>query len=155
MSRVRFTKISADGKKLKSGAKNWAAVLDNTTGLMWDVGEYAAMNWSDAKAHVKKLRTAGLKGWRLPTVQEFVAILDYSRSNPAIDTKAFPNCKSDWYWSGTVDVSFPSAYAWFVYLRYGNVYRSNQPNHAYVRAVRAGQFSNIGPRKSTNRKAAS
>jgi hypothetical protein len=138
MSRNRFTKISAAGKKLKSSATAFAAVLDNTTGLIWDVGEYASMSWADAKAHVKTLRTAGFKNWRLPSVQEFVALLDYSRANPAIDIKAFPNCKSDWYWTGTQDVTY-SAYAWFVLLHAGYVFRYNQTTHGYVRAVRAGQ----------------
>jgi hypothetical protein len=144
----RFTKISADGKKLKATAKTWAAVLDNTTGLIWDVGEYAAMNWSDAKAHVKQMRTAGFKKWRLPSVQELVAILDYSRAGPAIDTKAFPNCKSDWYWTGTIDVSFPSGFAWVVNLRVGVVFRGYQAGRSFVRAVRAGQLSDFGIRKS-------
>jgi hypothetical protein len=137
--KARFTKISADGKKLKATFKTWAAVLDNTTGLIWDVGAYAAMNWADAKVHVKKLRTAGFNDWRLPSVQELVAILDYSRANPAIDKKAFPNCKSEWYWTGTIDVTFPSAFAWGVNLRNGGVLRNSQTGRSSVRAVRAGQ----------------
>lgn len=134
----RFIKISADGKKLKADATTWTAVLDNTTGLMWDISEAPSMNWADAKAHCKKLRTAGFKNWRLPSVQEFVAILDYSRANPAIDTKAFPNCKSDWYWTGTADVTY-SDYAWGVNLHDGDVARSSQTYHYGVRAVRAGE----------------
>ena len=153
MSRTRFTKISVDGKKLKSSAKAFAAVLDSTTGLIWDIGEYAPMNWADAKAHVKTLRTAGFKDWRLPTVQEFVAILDYSRANPAIDTAAFPNCKSDWYWTGTPDVSY-SVCAWVVNLHYGGVSRDHQTTHYYVRAVRAGQLSNFGKRKASAKRSA-
>ena len=31
-----FTKIAADGQELSANASNWACVLDNTTGLMWE-----------------------------------------------------------------------------------------------------------------------
>jgi hypothetical protein len=152
-SKGRFTKISADGKKLKADAKTWVAVLDNTTGLMWDVGETAAMNWADAKAHCKKLRTAGFKDWRLPPVKEWETVIDRLRTNPCIDTRAFPNCRSDWYWAADVDVAFPSGCAWGVDLLYGGVDRGNQAAHDSVRAVRAGQPSDFGVRaKKSTRK---
>jgi hypothetical protein len=153
----RFTKISADGKKLKANAKTWVAVLDNLTGLMWDVGETVAMNWADAKAHCKKLRTAGLKGWQLPTVKQWETIIDRLRANPCVDTTNFPNCKPGWHWADDVDITFPSAYAWLVSLHSGYVYRSYQTYHSFVRAVRAGQPSDFGIRAKkakVNRKVA-
>jgi hypothetical protein len=67
--------------------------LDKITGLMWqrelapaDV-QYA---FDDAVAYCSALQAGGFCDWRLPTRIELVSLVDFSRTNPAVDTAAFP-----------------------------------------------------------------
>jgi hypothetical protein len=140
-TQVRFTKLNAKGQATR-GAH--VAVVDNTTGLMWDAGETARMTWSAAKTHCEQLRAAGFDDWRLPTVAELVALVDYCRCNPAIDTTAFPNCKSDWYWTGVAAAYSPGVCAWFVGFALGFAGWLGQGGDCFVRAVRASQSLAIG-----------
>src|SRR5579859_3793713 len=77
-------------------------VNDHTTGLTWtrkSVGD-KALDWKAAKAACAAARVGGYEDWRLPTIQELLTLVDYNRSNPAIDTAAF-ECESSWYWTST------------------------------------------------------
>jgi Protein of unknown function (DUF1566) len=115
-------------------------VQDTTTGLMWTrktIGK--GLNWSAAKEACSKLREGGFEDWRLPTIQELLSLVDYSRTSPAIDTSAF-ECESNWYWSATPYSASPSDYAWYVAFRSGNSGYDSQGYVSYVRAVRSGQL---------------
>ena len=53
-------------------------------------------------------------GWRVPTKDELVTLIDPDRKNfPAIDTAAFPDMDANhtWYWSSTPN---GTAIAWYV-----------------------------------------
>lgn len=134
----RFLKVSAAGEILPADATDHVIARDTTTGLEWTVAEQPAMNWKAAKAWAESLDLRG-GGWRLPTVEELFLLADRSRYSPAIDQSAFPGCKNNWYWSGTVDASSPSGYAWFVNFYGGNSYWAHQHSEGPVRAVRPGQ----------------
>ncbi|HRC61601.1 MAG TPA: DUF1566 domain-containing protein [Dehalococcoidia bacterium] len=134
----RFTKISVDGQDLPADAKNWVAVRDETTKLVWSAGEAKKpMRWKKAKAYAEKLDLCGWK-WRLPTVEELFLLADRSRTAPAIDIAFFPECQSKWYWSGTVAAPSPSDSAWCVYFYDGDSSWTLQYDEGLVRAVRAG-----------------
>jgi hypothetical protein len=135
----RFTKIGAAGAKLASEATEWAAVLDNTTQLIWTVKETGRLTWKKAQTAVKKLKTAGFEDWRLPTVEELFLLADRTKYSPAIDTAFFPDCKSEWYWTSTPAAYSPGVYAWSVDFSLGNADWSHQANGYFVRAVRASQ----------------
>jgi Protein of unknown function (DUF1566) len=136
----RFTKVGAEGEKLADDAKEWVAVLDNTTSILWTVEEPKAMTWKKAGAFVKKLDTAGFDDWRLPTVEELFLLADRTRVSPAIDTTFFPDCKSDWYWTSTPYASSPGDYAWLVYFGSGHAHCNGHVFVSCVRAVRASQL---------------
>lgn len=88
-------------------------------------------NSQDGSAFTEFLATlnqqdfAGHNDWRMPTVQELLAIVDYARLVPAIDP-AFDNCEPGCgvaqcsctalisYWSSTTAVGFSGATAWVV-----------------------------------------
>ena len=113
-------------------------VIDHATGLMWtadDVGENR-LNWNDADAAAKAVTLGGHSDWRLPTRQELLTLVDDTRVNPAIDTSAFPSCKSAWYWTGTAWAGSPASGAWFVNFGDGYSSVSGRYNCARVRAVR-------------------
>lgn len=92
------------------------------------------VNSVDAEAAV-----AGMgEGWRLPTIQELFALVDHSRTRPAIDTEKFPDTNFDWYWSST-PTAWDSGARWVVYFHSGDVDSSNGLSRACVRACRASQ----------------
>jgi uncharacterized protein DUF1566 len=113
-------------------------VRDESTGLVWTQANVAAkqLTWKEAEEACAKLELAG-GGWRLPTIKELLTLVDYERSEPAIDP-AF-SCESSWYWTSTPYASSPGEYAWSVNFGYGYSYWGSRSNGGFVRAVRASQ----------------
>jgi hypothetical protein len=93
-------------------------VLDSATKLAWQrVVPSVSYDWSGADAYCRKLTLQGT-GWRLPTIKELQTLIDETRSMPAVDPWAFPDCPSELYWSSSHVVSSPTS-AWAVSFRYG------------------------------------
>lgn len=135
----RFTKIGEGGLALPDDAEKWVIVRDNLAKLMWTVEETERMTRAAALKYVKALRVGGFEDWQLPEVEPLFCLGDRSRYHPAIDTRYFPGCKSDWYHTATVDASSPSEYAWGVNFGYGYAYWGRQSLAGLVRACRASQ----------------
>lgn len=63
------------------------AVLDEQTGLIWAMDNEIlekAVPWEEAVKLCQNVEIGGQKGWRLPTQDELISILDTSQSNPAL-----------------------------------------------------------------------
>jgi hypothetical protein len=71
----------------------------------------------------------------LPTLIELESIVNYGRSAPAIDTTAFPNTPSNYFWSSSLPANNPSA-AWVVAFYLGHTNSSPMPTANRVRCVR-------------------
>jgi len=90
------------------------AVYDNKTKLTWLQSVPSTKScWECAKNYCASL---GGPGWHLPTIKELLTIVDYSRSNPAVDPTAFPSTPADYFWSSTpgakaAGTSWPTAWA--------------------------------------------
>jgi hypothetical protein len=102
------------------------AVLDKQTGLTWarnaDVAN-GAKTWKDSVNFCQDLVIGNRKGWRLPTKEEFIAILDTSQSEPALpDGHPFANTKGSVsiYWTGTTYEGNNES-AWTVNIYQGRV----------------------------------
>jgi len=126
-----------------SYSANGAEVTDSKTGLTWRrcsegqtwsagtcTGSAATYTHEGALAHAQTQT-----GWRLPNVKELVSLADKSRSNPAIDTTAFPATPSNWYWSSSPLVG-NSSLAWLVGFNYGVVTSYYRGLNFHVRLVR-------------------
>ena len=85
--------------------------------------------WREAKAYAASLGD----GWRLPTMQELLSLVDYTTHSPACSV--FPNCPSEWFWSSSA-FSGNSALAWGVNFYYGTTYNSAVGDAYRVRCVR-------------------
>ena len=85
--------------------------------------------WSDANAYAASLGD----GWRLPTIEELLTLVDYGKRNPACSV--FPDCPSEWFWSSSV-YSGDTAYAWSVSFYNGYTYNSVVSYTLRVRCVR-------------------
>ena len=66
---------------------NGAAVLDKQTGLIW-AKDYAIFQkvfpWGEAVNSCQNIEIGGQKGWRLPTRDELITLLDTSQALPAL-----------------------------------------------------------------------
>jgi len=100
-------------------------VLDKQTGLTWARNVDLAGGtkpWQEAVKFCQDLEIGTRKGWRLPTKEELITILDTSRSDPALpDGHPFENyggANKASYWTGTTyEGNSNSAYS--IYLHYG------------------------------------
>lgn len=101
-------------------------VKDNVTGLVWQrniAGE--SFVWTDAGAYCARLSLGKGGGpWRLPTVIELVSLVDFTRSDPAIDGTAFPNTPGAPFWTSQTDVT-NAGLAWYVFFKNGGAYGGN------------------------------
>ncbi|MFA5158823.1 MAG: DUF1566 domain-containing protein [Patescibacteria group bacterium] len=96
----------------------------------------ATMRWDNAAiVNCEALDYAGYQDWRLPNLKELVSIVNYGAVNPSINTTAFPNTKSDYYWSSTTYAGF-TGFAWIVSFNDGNPVGGNKAGTFYVRCVR-------------------
>ncbi len=118
------------------------AVRDARTGLEWSADIIGEANWADAKKLVSGCRLLGMSDWRLPTVQELLGLIDYSRCDPAVDPAHFIG-ERGWTWSSTPYAGNPSGGAWCVGLRSGDSGWCGQGFHDRVRAVRASQVHGL------------
>jgi len=86
------------------------AILDKQTGLTWSRNVHianVAKPWQEAVKFCKDLEIGDRKGWRLPTKEELITILDTSQSDPALPAgHPFKNVGGirEWktVWTGTV-----------------------------------------------------
>ena len=59
-------------------------------------------SWMEARKYCADLQIAGMRGWRLPTEEELLGIVDFTVIDPAIYT-AFKSVISDDYWTADRD----------------------------------------------------
>ncbi len=104
------------------------AVQDKQTGLTWARNAYIAKKrapWQEAMKFCQDLEIGNQKGWRLPTKEEMITILDTSRSDPALpDGHPFKNLpesvRGSSYWTST-EYEGDSKSAWSVSMHQGKV----------------------------------
>jgi hypothetical protein len=110
-------------------------VHDDFTGLTWqrevDPTRYP---WQEAKDHCSELRRHGT-GWRLPSVGELLTLVDFTKTEPALDRSAFPNTPSEFFWSSSPSL-LPPGTAWGVSFIHGSEAASAVATPAWTRCVR-------------------
>jgi len=109
-------------------------VTDNAMGLEWqDDVNSSVMTWDDALYYCQTLTLDG-GGWQLPTKLQLHALVDRSRSNPAIDP-TFQHTVSNGYWSSTLYAPDASK-LWYVNFNDGSDNAAGVAGNGYVRCVR-------------------
>lgn len=93
-----------------------------------------ACTWNEAGAYCAQLTLDGT-GWRLPTKDELLSIVDMTVSAPAIDVAAFPGTPPEIFWSSS-RVADSTGYAWSVQFKTGNAVNSQIAFTFRVRCVR-------------------
>ena len=124
-------------------------ITDSLTGLIWlkNANCFGVQTWAAALSSANNLAsgncgltdgsTAGK--WRLPNVNEWQSLVDYTRVSPTLPVDhPFAGVQSYYYWSSTTDASDTDG-AWVVFLGDGGVYWLNKAVTGYVWPVRGGQ----------------
>lgn len=122
----------------RSGAlsENAGIVYDSRSGLMWQQGRSdGGLPWSAAPAYCDALVLGGYSDWRLPTVVELRSVVDFTRTDPAIDDYFFRPVDQNRtsFWSST-PYAAPVSKAWSVDFRNG----SSTFDNAYGTAAAMG-----------------
>jgi hypothetical protein len=104
--------------------------------LIWQRADDGKIRtWADANQYCGDLVLGGKTNWLLPRIDELLAIVDYSRLDPAID-RVFSG-HSSFYWSGSTLADVPDR-AWDVYFESGYSSFYFKTDSYYIRCVRGG-----------------
>ena len=128
-------------------------VTDRLTGLIWlkNTKCFGMMDWEGARLAAKSLKDgdcgpdpalilsdgSSAGDWRLPTMKELCALIDYSRRNPALPPdQLFLDFPPGYHWSATVLDYYPGM-AWIVYFESGTTcYEGIKNNAGHIWPVR-------------------
>jgi hypothetical protein len=123
---------------------NAGTVTDTCTNLIWQRSATAAKTWVEALVFARNQTTADLEDWRLPNINELLSIVDYGRSNPALDPVFSLPSADDVsapdplvFWSST-SFDFRPREGWIVNFAEGDHGPSGKDSARAVRAVRGG-----------------
>jgi hypothetical protein len=135
LARVRRGRPSCTDVDVSAYSMAGDIAHDNSTGLTWQRRvEHDNYTWKDAGSHCSRL-DPNTGGWRLPSVRELLSLVDVSRVEPAIDTSAFPDTPSEFFWSSSPS-SAPAGTAWGVNFTRGASGAGLIGTEAHVRCVR-------------------
>jgi alpha-tubulin suppressor-like RCC1 family protein len=109
--------------------KGDGTVLDNKTGLAWLRNANIAKSripLQDAKEYIEQMNNGerknfGYDDWRIPTVDEFMSLIDKSNYYPSLpDGQGFVNVQNQFYWTSTGGFNVVG-YVWMVDAASGTV----------------------------------
>ncbi len=119
-------------------------VSDRKTGLMFQQHQAEErLAWEDALSYCENLILAGFEDWRLPTIEELRAVVDYGRpSPPPVDADIFPDICGSYYWTSTTTLTDTGS-AMAIYMHDGQDVSAADKNEAYyVLSVRSDTPAN-------------
>ncbi len=120
-----------------NGGTSSGTVYDTKTRLTWQQTiSSISYTWADAKTYCAGVGSSlGGTGWRLPTLKELQTIVDYSQSNPSIDSTFFPSTPGSAFWSSS-PLAGSSSDAWYVFFFHGSTSNVGVSAMGNVRCVR-------------------
>lgn len=148
-----FTKLDELGNELPISA-TWEMghrfTRDENTGLIWEVKSAQegdinymgdAYTWEEAQtkyvASLNQARYGGRNDWRVPNKDELRSIMDYSRTQPAVDDSYFPHLPSDLYWT-SVTYQMQPVFGWSIFTGLGSATAISKASRRKVIAVCGG-----------------
>ncbi len=137
-----YSKLDDSGNLLAENNSDHSCVLDNRSGLTWEVktdanmdDEYTFTETPDHTLQINQSNLCGYADWRLPTVDELITLVDYGALSPSIKTAYFPNtASSNDYWSYALESS-GDYNPWGVYGN-GTAMSTLESFHFNIRLVR-------------------
>lgn len=114
-----------------------SVVTDKIHTIYWQdnlSSQKSSEDWDDAVEYCDKLVLNSIDKWRLPTFNELLSIVDYTRVNPAINP-IFDYVNEGTYWTSR-DFSASRSRAWTIDFRTGKTYYSYKTTNHSVRCVK-------------------
>mgnify|MGYP000864399613 CR=1 FL=1 len=144
LSLVTISIIDAAGSLVPNGD---GTVTDTETGLVWQQeNDGIRRTLSEASAYCSSLEWAGASDWRLPGVDLFMSIMDYSGSRPKVDPVFSLTCPGsgdeacDYWTSSRCDSMLGNNRIYYVDIRNGRVVNLDpfifESEEYYVHCVR-------------------
>lgn len=96
------------------------SVTDTRTSLQWESAPVPGYDFASAQSYCIGLGIGGHSDWRIPSVQERLTLLDYTRIGPAVDVRAFSNKTPVFAWTNTGNANDPMT-TWAVDMDGGSV----------------------------------
>jgi len=135
-NKTRFIAKTLDGDDV---------IIDLATGLMWvadfeSIGgnEGVAIHWSGALFTGCSLVFAGFSDWRIPNVLEFMSILNFEETTPALYPDLWRVDPTETYWTSTTYKSFITK-AYCIMINIAAMTFTDKVNTNYMLCVRGGQ----------------
>jgi len=107
-------------------------IRDTKTGLEWQAEPLRFAPWQEQMEAAARLNLGGHTDWRLPTIEELVMLIDYSKCNPASE---FPRMWPCYCWASSRAAS--ASGAWYVDFYNGRVSDDDKDGYHYTRCVRS------------------
>ena len=138
---ILFTSPFVQADEPKPDAKRWVKmnniVKDMKQGIVWQDSKSTKTRkktWHRGKRYCQNLTLSGARNWRLPTMNELLTIVDYTKHEPAINaTFEFTNVMG-YYWTSDAVIT-NDKYAWYVFFQYGLTYTYSKDESCYIRCV--------------------
>jgi hypothetical protein len=114
-------------------------VHDKETGLVWVRSPAAEKKiWDAAIVSAYTSAGGGRRGWRLPTIEELLSLVDPAHLNPTLPQgHPFRHVQlSDFYWSCTLGMTSLPTYAWGYNFGNGDVSNVAKSTECFVWLVR-------------------
>jgi len=121
----------------RSNSGNDSIISDRQQAIYWQdtaiPKKKSTKDWDDATAYCDALMLNGIENWRVPTFNELLSIVDFTRADPAINP-VFSHVAEGTYWTAT-DFSATRSRAWTIDFRTGKTYYSYKTTNHAVRCV--------------------
>ena len=107
--------------------------------LMWENSIHSKdikVDYNSAVTYCKNIKTGSFQDWRLPTINELLNIVDYTKTQPAIKKEITLVNQKNMYWSSTPYLSHSNTF-WGVSYKDGASKKASSNYDRYVRCVRA------------------
>jgi hypothetical protein len=117
-----------------------------TVGQTWDgkarlcAGRPASYPWEKTGKVLAKQKD----GWRLPSGEELLSIVEKCHVSPSINTQVFPNTPGSLYWTVSSDTGGLER-AWSVSFFSGTAYRPGKTQSGRIRLVRGTMNKDAAP----------
>jgi hypothetical protein len=98
-------------------------VRDQVTRLMWQREVTETFLFTDILGACNLLTLGGYDDWRVPSRLELMTLVDFTKSEPAIDEEAFPGTQLTGYWSSSPYAAEPETEKWVVKFDFGGTFR--------------------------------
>lgn len=116
-------------------------IKDPKTNLIWEDTMHVSevkITHIKAKIYCNELKLGSFDDWRLPTINELLTLVDYTRFKPAI-LKGFSHIEeTSFYWTQTPVADADDEF-WGVNFKRGASSKASETYDRYVRCVRDSQ----------------